>query len=394
MFEDFIFALRTFQRNKIRTFLSLLGVIIGVASVIVITSIGKSASNNIKSTFGSSGLNLVRLGSGFMQRSRTATIQFNDAFSTELFGDILNIKQIWSVNSLNASMSRGDNSMSGSTSAVEYGYLTMCGLKLDYGDYFTLSDDVHGAQVAVLSFQAAEALFPEGEAVGKQVILTSSNQPFGFTVCGVLAEQNSGLENASFYIPRGFYAKKIAPSPDASILVLETRGNEYASAVTSDVRSFIKQKTGDEYAVQVMSMQSMLEQFDEVMGTMNLLLSGIAAISLLVGGIGIMNIMIVTVTERKKEIGIRKAIGASALMIRVQFLVESATITLLGGILGIGLGIMISAAVVFVLNWPFVIQAEACIAAFLFSVFVGIFFGFNPASRAAKLDPVEALSAE
>ena len=141
-------------------------------------------------------------------------------------------------------------------------------------------------------------------------------------------------------------------------------------------------------------MQSMLNQVSEITKTMSIMLSAIAAISLLVGGIGIMNIMIVTVTERKQEIGIRKALGASPADIRQQFLVESASITLIGGILGIIVGIGISLAVEYVQKQSFIINVEACIIAFVFSVFVGIFFGLNPASRAAKLDPVIALSGE
>ena len=141
-------------------------------------------------------------------------------------------------------------------------------------------------------------------------------------------------------------------------------------------------------------MQTMLDQFNEVNGTMNLLLAGIAAISLLVGGIGIMNIMIVTVTERKQESGIRKAIGAAPAAIRRQFLVESAAISLIGGIMGEALGLAISVVAVKVMKWPFEVQVRACFIAFAFAALVGIFFGLNPASRAAKLDPVEALGAE
>ena len=138
----------------------------------------------------------------------------------------------------------------------------------------------------------------------------------------------------------------------------------------------------------------MLEQVSKITGTMSMMLSAIAAISLLVGGIGIMNIMIVTVTERKQEIGIRKALGASPSDIRQQFLVESASITLIGGILGVLLGIILSIAVEYVQSQSIIINYNACLIAFVFSVFVGIFFGLNPASRAAKLDPVIALSGE
>ena len=139
-------------------------------------------------------------------------------------------------------------------------------------------------------------------------------------------------------------------------------------------------------------MQTMIDQMSEITKMLSLLLSGIAAISLLVGGIGIMNIMIVTVTEHRQEIGIRKALGASPLAICRQFLVESASITVLGGLFGILLGIGISFAVEYVRGQPFAVQLSACFVAFLFSVFVGIFFGFSPARRAAKLEPVEALA--
>ncbi|MBR0099218.1 MAG: FtsX-like permease family protein, partial [Treponema sp.] len=152
------------------------------------------------------------------------------------------------------------------------------------------------------------------------------------------------------------------------------------------------EKSGTEGSVNIMSMQTMIDEVNKVMGTLSLMLSGIAAISLLVGGIGIMNIMIVTVTERRQEIGIRKALGASPVAICRQFLVESASITLFGGILGIVLGIALSLAIEYVAkDLPYAIKFSSCVTAFVFSVFVGIFFGLSPAVKASKLDPVEAL---
>ena len=141
-------------------------------------------------------------------------------------------------------------------------------------------------------------------------------------------------------------------------------------------------------------MQTMISQMSSITGTLSAMLAAIAAISLLVGGIGIMNIMIVTVTERKQEIGIRKALGASPAVIRQLFLVESASITIMGGIAGILLGIAITFAAEYVMSLSYVISVNACFVAFAFSVFVGIFFGLSPASRAAKLDPVKALAGE
>ena len=143
-----------------------------------------------------------------------------------------------------------------------------------------------------------------------------------------------------------------------------------------------------------MSMQTMLENYEKTTSTLNLLLSGVAAISLLVGGIGIMNIMIVSVTERKREIGIRKALGASQKDIRNQFLVESAMLSLIGGTIGILVGTLLSFAVVKVLGWKFSLPVNAAAVSFVFSAFVGIFFGLFPAIKAAKLDPVVALASE
>ncbi|MCR5605620.1 MAG: ABC transporter permease [Treponema sp.] len=397
MFEDFINACQNFVRNKTRTFLSLLGVIIGVASVIVITSIGKSSTKEIQDTFGSQGLDLVSVSTGFMRRKRDAiTLNFDEKFRSDMFEALPNVKKIWYTNSLSATLSYGDTSVSSNCTAVEDGYLEMCGLELDYGNYFTVTDSVKGLQKVILGSEIAAGLFPSGEAVGKHILLYTSSTPFGFEVVGVLKEQNSGMESSTtgIYIPRGFYEKKITPNPYASTVMIQATSPAYTTKLVDLADDYCTKVSGTEYSVSVTSMQSLIEQASSITNTLSLMLSGIAAISLLVGGIGIMNIMIVTVTERRQEIGIRKALGASPAAIRRQFLVESASITLLGGILGIILGIAISFAIEFVRSQSFVINYTSCVVSFFFSVFVGIFFGFNPASRAAKLDPVKALADE
>ena len=192
----------------------------------------------------------------------------------------------------------------------------------------------------------------------------------------------------------GFFIKKMDPKPDAEWVEIKTDTTDAVAQVEQDVTDFINRKTGVENVVWIYSPLTMIKQINEAYATISIMLSAIAGISLLVGGIGIMNIMIVTVTERRKEIGIRKALGATPSDIRNQFLVESATLTLTGGAIGIGVGIIISAAILYARKLPFAIQWEACLIAFGFSVFVGIFFGLNPALRAAKLDPVEALASD
>lgn len=396
MFEDFTNALQNFKMNKIRTILSLLGVIIGVASVIIITTLGQSATENIKGSFGSSGLDIVRISQGFMNRRSGASVSFNQDFKEEIYGQIPNIKGIYYTNTMSTTLVYKDLSVSATATCIENDYLQMNNMELESGSYFTISDNVQGAQKIILGSEIAAALFPDGGAVGKTITLIYSNIRFGFEVVGVLKESTSGIESSTtgVYIPRGFYSKKIMPNPNAGTVVIQCTDQNLSSTVADDIETYMKEKTGVENSVTIISMQSMIEQFDEVMGTVTMLLSGIAAISLLVGGVGIMNIMIVTVTERRKEIGIRKALGATPGAIRMQFLVESATITLFGGFLGIIIGLGLSYLVVYVMSWNFGIQWGACFVAFIFSAFVGVFFGLNPAARAAKLDPVEALSSE
>lgn len=395
MIEDFIDALRSFSRSKTRTVLSLLGVIIGVASVIVITSIGKSSTKQIEDTFGSSGLDVVSISSGYMRRNRDAvTLKFDEEFREDLFNNVENIKRVWYKNSFSSSLSYGETSVNANATAIENGYLEMYGLSLDYGNYFSVTDDVTGAQKVILGSEVASSIFPNGNAIGKVILLVTNDVPFSFKIIGVLKEQNSGMENATtgIYVPRGFYSKKITPNPNANTIMVQAISPKNCTQMVSDITAYAVEKSGTEGTVRVQSMQTMIEQMSSITNTLSLMLSGIAAISLLVGGIGIMNIMIVTVTERKQEIGIRKALGASPFDICRQFLVESASITLVGGVIGIILGICVSFSVEYVKNQPFTVQIQACLISFLFSVFVGIFFGLSPAIRAAKLDPVNALA--
>ena len=395
MLEDFINAFKNFKSNKTRTFLSLLGVIIGVASVIVITSLGSSSTKQVENTFGTAGLDVVSINQGFMsRRGSSSSVTFNEEFRTDLFENIKNIKKIWYKNTLNATMTYGETSSSVNCSAIETGYLEMYNLELEKGSFFTVTDNEEGTQKIILNHDTAENFFPDGDAVGKQVILVADKTTFNFEVIGVLKDQTTGMENGSAFIPRGFYAKKIKPNPSAASVMVQATSSDKAISLTTELKSYYTEKTGSEYSVNVMGMQTMIEQMSEITNTMSIMLSAIAAISLLVGGIGIMNIMIVTVTERKQEIGIRKALGASPADIKQPFLIESASITLLGGIIGIIVGIVVSLAVEYVQSNAFIINTNACIIAFVFSVFVGIFFGLNPASRAAKLDPVIALSGE
>ena len=392
MLEDFLNSIQNFKRNKIRTFLSLLGVIIGVAAVIIITSMGESSTKQVQDTFGTNGLDIVEIRSGFMRRNRDSiTLVFDESFRENLFDGVKDIKKIWYKNSLNATLSVGEVSASVSCTAIEYGYLEMYGFQLEEGKFFSVSDVEEGMQKIILSHDMAEQLFPDGNALGQKIMLVVDKVTFGFKIVGITKDQTTGMETGTAFIPRGFYSKKIKPNPSADSVLVQVTSQEKSSPMVQTLTSYCKNLTGTD-SVRVNSMKTMIEQVSKITETMSLLLAAVAAISLLVGGIGIMNIMIVTVTERRQEIGIRKALGANQKDIMQQFLIESASITVIGGILGIIFGILISLVLEYIKGMSFALSFQACIVSFVFSLFVGIFFGINPALRAAKLDPVVALS--
>ena len=392
MLEDFLNSIQNFKRNKTRTFLSLLGVIIGVAAVIIITSMGESSTKQVQDTFGTNGLDIVEIRSGFMRRNRDSiTLVFDESFRENLFDGVKDIKKIWYKNSLSATLSVGEVSASVSCTAIEYGYLEMYGFQLEEGKFFSVSDVEEGMQKIILSHDMAEQLFPDGNALGQKIMLVVDKVTFGFKIVGITKDQTTGMETGTAFIPRGFYSKKIKPNPSADSVLVQVTSQEKSSPMVQTLTSYCKNLTGTD-SVRVNSMKTMIEQVSKITETMSLLLAAVAAISLLVGGIGIMNIMIVTVTERRQEIGIRKALGANQKDIMQQFFIESASITVIGGILGIIFGILISLVLEYIKGMSFALSFQACIVSFVFSLFVGIFFGINPALRAAKLDPVVALS--
>lgn len=392
MLEDFFNSIQNFKRNKTRTFLSLLGVIIGVAAVIIITSMGESSTKQVQDTFGTNGLDIVEIRSGFMRRNRDSiTLVFDESFRENLFDGVKDIKKIWYKNSLNATLSVGEVSASVSCTAIEYGYLEMYGFQLEEGKFFSVSDVEEGMQKIILNHDMAEQLFPDGNALGQKIMLVVDKVTFGFKIVGITKDQTTGMETGTAFIPRGFFSKKIKPNPSADSVLVQVTSQEKSSPMVQTLTSYCKNLTGTD-SVRVNSMKTMIEQVSKITETMSLLLAAVAAISLLVGGIGIMNIMIVTVTERRQEIGIRKALGANQKDIMQQFLIESASITVIGGILGIIFGILISLVLEYIKGMSFALSFQACIVSFVFSLFVGIFFGINPALRAAKLDPVVALS--
>ena len=414
MFEDFVNALNNFKTNKTRTLLSLLGVLIGVMSVVIATSLGSTLYVSIAQEFKDFNMDVVMVQGRWNRTTNLPYLSFDDDYRNEVMSRISEIKSIFFIRDFTAVVNRDSLTVGGkSVSAVEPNRLETLGITLEYGRTFSISDFVNGTQVALIGSELSKELFPEGNPIGKNFTLQisasgpqSTPHNFNFEVIGVLKPKDNWFirTSNSVMVTDRFYKNQLSKAGDpfeVKSLEVVAHKKEYASSVmaqiktiSSDIASSRSDGTKKGEVVWAFSAEEQFQQFSRMMNMISLILSAIAAISLLGGGLGIMNIMLVTVTERKKEIGIRKALGATNSAIRNQFLIESATLTLLGGGLGVAVGVFFSYIAVskaFPSYFIFSLNTNGIIISFLVSVSIGIFFGLYPAIKAAKLDPVIAL---
>ena len=265
------------------------------------------------------------------------------------------------------------------------------------GQFITDEHEVNATNVMVLGSGLAKELFPDTDPLGQTVKLFVRNRHLLFVVVGVMEEKGTGawgnIENQAF-IPASVLMKKINNRKYVSGYTAQAVSAAAAKAAVGEIEYFLTRYLGDPEKFRVFSQEQLLETISQVTGTLSLMLGGIAGISLLVGGIGIMNIMLVSVTERTREIGIRKALGAKRRHILAQFIIEALAMSGFGGLLGIGLGWLGAAGVAKLGGWPLVVTHSSVLVAFSFSLLVGLFFGIYPARKASRLDPVIALSYE
>lgn len=392
-FENLKLALSSMKTNKMRTFLSLLGIVIGVGSVVAILNLGQSANESILSSMEIGGLDMVNVMP--MGRSRE-TEQFDEEFADNFRKNVDGIESVIVTVSSNANIRYGQEIKSASVSGVTSDFFSANVLSFQEGDAFTALDNINRKQVVVLGHDLAEDLFPAGGAVGSYVSIFR-NQAKKYLVVGVIEDKDTTLGasyNSSAYIPFNTYDQRFRKVSQVSAYTLKVRDGYDATDVADKVGDYLYQLLGDDDYYMVYSPSQIVEMTNEITNTFSIFLAAIAAISLIVGGIGIMNIMLVSVVERTREIGVRKALGATPGTIQGQFLVESITLTLLGGFLGLAFGTILSYAVVTAAGWSMHYSWIAIGVAIGFSAFVGIFFGWYPARKAAKLDPIQALSYE
>ncbi len=389
LFENFKLAIKSMVTSKMRTFLSLLGIVIGVGSVVAIMTLGESVKGSINDEMSLSGMDLVAL----------SNMGSNTVFNEELAYSIReNVKGIESVSirdAGNAIVRHGQESESVTIYGVSSTYGDMQKLEIMDGSFFSMEDNMNREQVVVLGYDVAMDLFPGGDALGNYVSIYRT-QAKTYRVIGVLedtSESSTGNTNSDVYMPYYTYSQNIRKMTSVSTYYFQVGDGYSATDVASDIKTYMSGLTSSgEYYVS--TAQEFLDMANSVMEMLTTFLSAIAAISLIVGGIGIMNIMLVTVVERTKEIGIRKALGATPKTIRHQFLVEATVLSVCGGIIGILFGVLVSYVIASAFSYTLKLSMLSIILSIVFSSAVGIFFGWYPAAKASSLDPIEALSYE
>lgn len=392
IWENIKLALKDMSASKMRTSLSLLGIIIGVASVIAILTLGQSATKSITQAIVEGGLEMVTI---FPIRSDKAAKEFTEDFGDRLMANVENIRTVLPVNSSSATIRYGQKSINGTVNGVQSSYAEILDYEALDGSFFSLYDNMASRQVVALGSDIAKELFPDGDALG-QFISIFRNQAKSYQVVAVMKEKDASFNlqfNSSLFIPYNTYAQRfIKPTIVGSYAVRVAEGAD-ALVVSDAIEDYLDATIGSD-AYRLFSPASLAEMAEQITGTFSSFLAAIAAISLLVGGIGIMNIMLVSVAERTREIGVRKAMGASPWIIMGQFITEAIVLTVTGGIIGIGLGTLLSYLVANLVGWNLYISYGSFLFAAGFSTFVGVFFGWYPAMKASKLDPIEALNYE
>jgi len=398
-------ALQSLTVNKLRSALTVLGIVIGVAAVIAMLAIGRGAQVAIDSQINSIGTNLIFLSSGAPDVRNPRPLTLGDASALADRSQAPSIRYVAPVIQGRTQVSQRGEQVGTSLLAITPDYAIVRNQKMAEGQFISDSLLRQRAAVAVLGSEVAKSLYGRTTNLEGQIIRID-NQPF--RVIGVLESKggsNFGSQDDQVLIPLTTAQSRLLPRQSRDqvdmIYVQAAQANQVDQAVVelTQILTSRHRTSRDQPDFSVLKQQDILAVFQSITSIMTLFLGGIGGISLLVGGIGIMNIMYVTVTERTREIGLRKAIGAKKRDILIQFLSESALLSLIGGVLGIGVAWVISWIVGLIatrqnVDFAPVIQSDAILLATLFSAAVGLFFGFYPARRAANLEPVEALRYE
>jgi putative ABC transport system permease protein len=398
-------AFRALVRNKMRAALTMLGIIIGVSAVIAMVSIGQGASASVQAQIESIGTNLLFVSAGAQNVGGVRSGTGDTGTNTLTVDDLQAIKrEVPSVSmvtpSVNArsQMVAGNMNWNTALTGVSDQYPEIRKWPVASGSFFTDADVRTAARTIVIGQTLADNLFPGTDPIGQDLRVV--NLPF--RVVGVMAKKGQDAQGRDqddvAFAPFTTVQKKILGRDRVQIAYISAISQDATYTAQDQITELLRQRhklsANEPSDFTVRNMTDIAEAANETSKTMTILLACIAGVSLLVGGIGIMNIMLVSVTERTREIGIRMAIGARSSAVRTQFLIESIVLSLTGGTIGIVLGIVLSLAIPAFLGWPTLVSLMAIVGSVLFSAAVGIFFGYYPARKAAALDPIEALRYE
>ena len=392
-------ALRALLRNRMRTFLSVLGIVIGVAAVIAMVAMGEGSRISIKEQMTSMGSNAIII---MPNRDRRGGVQMESTESLEE-ADVIAIREnatyingVSPMMTVNGQAIVGNNNSPTSLSGVSADYLKIRNYEIEDGVIFDDTAD-RMAKVCVIGQTVVKNLFPEGDPIGKTI--RYKNIPL--KVIGTLKAKGSGdfgQDNDDvIFTPYQTVMRRFSATTNIRQIYANSIGEGYAEKATEEIMGILKERrnwTKPTDPFRVFTQEEMIQMVTSTSDLISLVLTIIAGISLFVGGIGIMNIMYVSVTERTKEIGLRMAIGARSRDIMFQFLFESVIISLLGGVIGIMLGIAASEIVKTFFNMPMSVSITSVIVSFAVCFATGVFFGWYPARKASRLDPIEALRFE
>ena len=395
-------ALKALNRNKMRTVLTMLGMIIGVGAVITMVALGRGAQATIEEQVKSAGTNVININAGnFTQGGVRQGQGMSSSLTAE---DATALRAVPGVQYVSAGVNSrgqiiaGNQNWSSQVQGVDVDIQQIRSWPTKYGSFFTPQDVASAAKVAVLGTVVAETLFgPDVDPTGE--IIRIRNQPF--RVIGVMTSKGQGAfgqdQDDTVFAPYTTVQKKLQGQQHINNITVASETPDTATvsaAITEALRLRHKLVAGDPDDFTVRTQEEIASLRTETTRTMTVLLAAIAGVSLVVGGIGIMNIMLVSVTDRTSEIGLRMAIGARGKDVLLQFLVEAVVLSLFGGMIGIAFGFGLAEAAERFLEWPTAIPPNAIAMAFGFAAATGVFFGFYPARKAARLDPIEALRFE
>jgi putative ABC transport system permease protein len=398
-------AFRALVRNKMRAALTMLGIIIGVSAVIAMVSIGQGASASVQAQIDAIGTNLLFVSAGAQNVGGVRSGTGDTGTNTLTVDDLDAIKrEVPSVSMVTPSVNTRSQLVAGNmnwntaVTGVSEQYPEIRKWPVASGSFFTDADVRTAARVIVIGKTLADNLFPGSDPIGQDLRVV--NLPF--RVVGVMSSKGQDPQGRDqddvAFAPYTTVQKKLLGRDRIQIAYVSAISQDATYTAQSQITDLLRQRhkltasEPDDFTVR--NMTDVAEAANETSKTMTILLACIAGVSLLVGGIGIMNIMLVSVTERTREIGIRMAIGARSSAVRSQFLIESIVLSLTGGTIGIILGVVLSLAIPAFLGWPTLVSMMAIVGSVLFSAAVGIFFGYYPARKAASLDPIEALRYE